>query len=130
MLSMDKNKPTRKDALRLIVAGVQKHFTTGQLILAGQNFNLPTDLVALLQGDIDATDAADKARAACCLPAESRRASACRSSFGTGFRPDRHQAMAARIPRAVTSKLTRAAPPWRRGESSLLHRELRIPKKV
>jgi hypothetical protein len=58
------NKPTRKDKLRLIVSGVQKHFPSGQMSLAGQTFNVPTDLVNLLQADINATDATDKARAA------------------------------------------------------------------
>ncbi len=57
------NKPTRKDMLRLIVSGVQKHFPSGQMSLAGQAFNMPTDLVNLLQADISVTDATDKARA-------------------------------------------------------------------
>jgi hypothetical protein len=57
------NKPTRKDRLRLIASGVQAHFPSGQMVLASQTFNLPTDLVNLIQADIAATDAADKARA-------------------------------------------------------------------
>jgi hypothetical protein len=57
------NKPIRKDRLRLIASGVQTHFTSGQKVLAGQTFNMPSDLVKLIQADIDASDAADKARA-------------------------------------------------------------------
>ena len=57
------NKPTRKDRLRLIASGVQKDFPSGTAVLGGQTFNLPVDLVKLIQADIDATDAADKARA-------------------------------------------------------------------
>jgi hypothetical protein len=63
MSSIDRNKPTRKDQLRLIVSGVQKHYPSGQMTLASQTFNLPSDLVKAIQADIDATDAADKARA-------------------------------------------------------------------
>jgi hypothetical protein len=57
------NKPIRKDRLRLIASGVQTHFPSGQKVLAGQTFNLPSDLVNLIQADIEATDAADKGRA-------------------------------------------------------------------
>src|ERR1700722_789629 len=63
MSTIKRNKPTRKDQLRLIVSGVQKHYPSGQLKLASQTFNLPSDLVKAIQADIDATDAADKARA-------------------------------------------------------------------
>ncbi len=63
MSTLNRNKPTRKDLLRLIISGVQKHFPSGQLVLAGQTFNMPTDLVKSIQTDIDATDATDKARA-------------------------------------------------------------------
>ena len=63
MSTIDRNKPTRKDLLRLVISGVQKHFPSGQMILAGQTFNLPSDLVKFIQTDIDVTDAADKARA-------------------------------------------------------------------
>src|ERR1700722_8623344 len=63
MSVLNRNKPTRKDRLRLIVSGVQKHYPSGQLTLASQTFNLPSDLVKAIQADIDATDAADKARA-------------------------------------------------------------------
>ncbi len=58
------NKSTRKDALRLIAAGVQMHFPSGTLILANQTFEMPADLVNLILADIADTDAADKARAA------------------------------------------------------------------
>jgi hypothetical protein len=63
MSELNRNKPTRKDRLRLIVSGVQKHYPSGQMTLASQTFNLPSDLVKAIQADIDATDAADKARA-------------------------------------------------------------------
>ncbi len=58
-----KNKPTRNQGLRLIVAGVLKHFPSGQIVLARRTFNMPDDLVNLIQADIDTTDKADKARA-------------------------------------------------------------------
>ncbi len=64
MSTLDRNKPTRKDRLRLIISGVQKHYPNGTLVLAGQTFNVPTQLVQFIQQDIDATDVADKARAA------------------------------------------------------------------
>lgn len=57
------NKPTRKDRLRLIASGVQMHFPSGQIVLAGQTFKLPTDLVNFIQTDVTVTDAADKAHA-------------------------------------------------------------------
>jgi hypothetical protein len=63
MSVLNRNKPTRKDLLRLLISGVQKHFPSGQMTLAGQTFNLPSDLVQHIQADIDATDAADKVRA-------------------------------------------------------------------
>ena len=63
MSTLDRNKPTRKDLLRLVISGVQRHFPSGQMTLAGQTFNLPSDLVKFIQADIDATDAADKVRA-------------------------------------------------------------------
>ncbi len=63
MSTLDRNKPTRKDQLRLIISGVQKHYPSGQMALASQTFNLPSDLVKFIQADIDATDAADKVRA-------------------------------------------------------------------
>jgi hypothetical protein len=57
------NKPIRQDLLRRIARGVQLHYPSGQMTLAGQTFNMPTDLVNLIQGDIAVIDAADKARA-------------------------------------------------------------------
>jgi hypothetical protein len=63
MSALNRNKPTRKDLLRLIISGVQKHYPGGQLVLASQTFNLPSDLVKFIQADIDASDAADKVRA-------------------------------------------------------------------
>jgi hypothetical protein len=63
MSTLNRSKPTRKDLLRLIISGVQKHYPSGQMTLASQTFNLPSDLVKAIQADIDVTDAADKARA-------------------------------------------------------------------
>lgn len=63
MVAPDKNKPSRKDRLRRIISGVQKHFSTGPLTLAGQTFNTSADLVNRIQGDIAASDASDDARA-------------------------------------------------------------------
>jgi hypothetical protein len=60
MPNQDKNKPTRKDRLRTLIAGAQKHFPSGSLVLAGQTLN-PAQLVLRIQQDIDATDAADQA---------------------------------------------------------------------
>jgi hypothetical protein len=62
MTATDPNKPTRKSRLRLIIAGVQKQYPTGSLLLAGQTLTT-SQLVQLIQQDIDASDAADKAHA-------------------------------------------------------------------
>jgi hypothetical protein len=63
MPSQDKNKPTRKDRLRTVIAGVEKHFPSASLLLAGQT--IPTaQLVLRIQQDIDATDAATLAHTA------------------------------------------------------------------
>ncbi|HEX3769211.1 MAG TPA: hypothetical protein VHV30_00030, partial [Polyangiaceae bacterium] len=43
--------------------GGQLHYPSRQMNLAGQTFNMPTDLLNLLQGDIAVIDAADKAHA-------------------------------------------------------------------
>jgi hypothetical protein len=59
----DPNKPTRKERLRQIMAGCQKH-NTGSLILAGKTFNMPGDLVNEIQSDINATDDATQAHGA------------------------------------------------------------------
>jgi hypothetical protein len=63
MSELNRNKPTRKDRLRLIISGVQKHFPKAQVVLARQTFNTVDDLVRFIQADIDITDATDKARA-------------------------------------------------------------------
>jgi hypothetical protein len=63
MPNQDKNKPTRKDRLRTLIAGVQKHFPSGSLILAGQTLPI-AQLVLRIQQDIDATDAAIQAHRA------------------------------------------------------------------
>jgi hypothetical protein len=63
MPNQDKNKPTRKDRLRTLISGVQKHYPSGSLVLAGQA--IPTaQLVLQIQQDIDATDAATQAHTA------------------------------------------------------------------
>lgn len=59
----DPNKPTRKERLRQIMAGCQKH-NTGAMIIAGRTFNMPVDLVNEIQGDINATDDATQAHGA------------------------------------------------------------------
>jgi hypothetical protein len=59
----DRNKPTRKDRLRVLASGVQKHYPNVALILAGRTFQ-PSELEQAIQQDIDATDATEKARAA------------------------------------------------------------------
>jgi hypothetical protein len=56
------NKPTRKSRLRLLIAGVQKQYPTGSLLLAGQTLTT-SQLVQVIQQDIDASDATDKAYA-------------------------------------------------------------------
>jgi hypothetical protein len=63
MSTTDRSKPTRTSLLRHIISGVQKHYPSGQMVLASQTFNLPSDLVKFIQADLDATDAADKAHA-------------------------------------------------------------------
>ena len=63
MPNQDKNKPTRKDRLRTVIAGAQKHFPSGSLLLVGQTLTA-TQLAQLIQLDIDATDAALAAHAA------------------------------------------------------------------
>jgi len=56
----DPNKPTRKERLRQIMAGCQKH-NTGTMVLNGKTFNMPGDLVNEIQGDINVTDDATQA---------------------------------------------------------------------
>jgi hypothetical protein len=59
MSNQTNNKPTRKDRLRTLVNGVQKHFT-GPVVLRGQTVT-PAQIVAFLQQDIAATDASIQA---------------------------------------------------------------------
>ncbi len=59
----DPNKPTRKERLRQIMAGCQKH-NTGTMTLAGKTYNMPGDLVNAIQSDIDETDKATQGHAA------------------------------------------------------------------
>jgi hypothetical protein len=63
MSTLDRNKPTRNDRLRLIASGVQKHFPNATLTLAGQTLTT-SQLADRIQQDIAASDATDKARAA------------------------------------------------------------------
>jgi hypothetical protein len=62
MAATDKNKPLRKDRLRLLMSGVTKHYANVTLVLAGQPYTAIA-LVQLIQQDIDASDLADKAHA-------------------------------------------------------------------
>jgi glyceraldehyde-3-phosphate dehydrogenase/erythrose-4-phosphate dehydrogenase len=64
MSALDRNKPSRNDQLRLIAAGALKHFPNGNLLLANHTFTTAADLATFIQADIDACDAADRARAA------------------------------------------------------------------
>jgi len=63
MPNQDKNKPSRKDRLRTIIAGLQKHFPSGSLILVNETLS-PTQLVQRIQQDIDTSDGAIAAHAA------------------------------------------------------------------
>lgn len=58
--SKDPNKPTRKERLRQIMAGCQKH-STGTMVLNGKTYNMPGDLVTEIQADIGLTDDATQA---------------------------------------------------------------------
>ena len=63
MTSTDKNKPSRQNRIRLVLAGIDKHLaSTPSFVLDGVTHSL-TDIRAALQKDIALTDAADKARA-------------------------------------------------------------------
>jgi hypothetical protein len=59
MSNQTNNKPTRKDRLRTLANGVQKHFTS-PLVLLGQTLT-PAQIVAMIQQDIAATDASIQA---------------------------------------------------------------------
>lgn len=63
MSTLDRNKPTRNDRLRLIASGLQKHFPNATLTLAGQTLTT-SQLADRIQQDIAASDATAKARAA------------------------------------------------------------------
>jgi hypothetical protein len=62
MTATDRNKPSRKERLRLIAAGVAKRYAGVSLILSGTTYTT-SSLEQAIQKDIDATDAADQARA-------------------------------------------------------------------
>jgi hypothetical protein len=70
----DPNKPTRKERLRQIMAGCQKH-NTGTMILNGRTFNMPGDLVNEIQSDINVTDDATQAHGAWMAKVANMRAS-------------------------------------------------------
>jgi hypothetical protein len=57
----DKNKAARAERIRKVMAGLQKHFASANLRLAGTSFT-PSALQAFLQADVDANDAATLAR--------------------------------------------------------------------
>jgi hypothetical protein len=57
----DKNKGARAERIRKIMAGLQKHFASANLTLAGTSFT-PSALQAFLQADVDANDASTLAR--------------------------------------------------------------------
>ncbi|HEX8793900.1 MAG TPA: hypothetical protein VF765_23320 [Polyangiaceae bacterium] len=70
----DPNKPTRKERLRQIMAGAQKH-NTGTMILNGRTFNMPGDLVNEIQSDLNDTDDATQAHGAWMAKVATMRAS-------------------------------------------------------
>jgi hypothetical protein len=57
----DKNKAARAERIRKVMAGLQKHFASANLTLAGTSFT-PSALQAFLQADVDANDASTLAR--------------------------------------------------------------------
>lgn len=70
----DPNKPTRKERLRQIMAGCQKH-NTGSMVLNGKTYNMPVDLVTEIQNDINLTDDATQAHGAWMAKVATMRAS-------------------------------------------------------
>jgi hypothetical protein len=70
----DPNKPTRKERLRQIMAGCQKH-NTGAMVLNGKTYNMPGDLVNEIQSDINVTDDATQAHGAWMAKVATMRAS-------------------------------------------------------
>jgi hypothetical protein len=74
MSTPSRSKKTRNDRLRLIASGAQKHFPNASLTLAGQTLTTSA-LEQLLQQDIAATDAADKAHAAWLTAVQAQNAS-------------------------------------------------------
>jgi hypothetical protein len=63
MTATDNTKATRQNQLRQVLSGFDKHFqNVGSLTLGGAVFT-PATLKALIQGDIDASDASVKAKA-------------------------------------------------------------------
>jgi hypothetical protein len=57
-----KNRTTRADRIRKVKAGLQKYYASTPLVLAGTSYQ-PAGLQAFLQADVDANDAATKAKA-------------------------------------------------------------------
>jgi hypothetical protein len=70
----DPNKPTRKERLRQIMAGCQKH-NTGTIVLNGKTLNMPGDLVNEIQSDLNVTDDATQAHGAWMAKVATMRAS-------------------------------------------------------
>jgi hypothetical protein len=63
MSSTDKNRTTRQNRVRLVLAGMEKHLaSTPSIVIEGVPHSV-ADMRAMLQKDIAVTDAADKARA-------------------------------------------------------------------
>lgn len=64
MAAIDKNKPSRQDRLRKILAGLSLHEQSTASITFGGVAHPVADLLVQIQKDITATDDTDKARAA------------------------------------------------------------------
>jgi hypothetical protein len=64
MATIDKNKGARQNRLRKVLAGMGKHFQNVPAMTIAQVVYKVTDLEALFQKDIAASDAADQAKAA------------------------------------------------------------------
>lgn len=73
MVAIDKNKPSRQDRLRKVMAGLQQHEQGTTTITIGGVGHTVTDLLAKIQSDVSATDATDKARAAWLQSVQSER---------------------------------------------------------
>jgi len=63
MTAIDSNKATRQNRLRKILSGLGKDFSSVMSITLGGTAYTPATLTALIQGDIDASDASVQAKA-------------------------------------------------------------------